>query len=116
MSKKFDLRYAPHPEYRFWLHDPEGNGMTYYRTASDRDEHAKEVIAGYLQDGWSEETEHICAGEVTHIAQVLDKTMRPDDLDEDGIDGEGNYWEDDMAWRGNYTLEPIGAAMGKEKA
>jgi hypothetical protein len=111
MSKKFDVKYHPHPEYRFWLFDPDGDGMTFYRTAAERDEAAELTIAAYLDDGcWSEEVERVCAGEVTHTAQVLNKTMRPDDLDEEGFDGEGTYWEPDMEWRGNYKLEPIEAA------
>jgi hypothetical protein len=114
MAEKIDCKYHPHPEYRYWLHDPEGDGMTYWRTAEDRDKAAERVIAAYLSDCWAEETEYVCAGEVTHTAQVKDKRMRPDDLDEDGIDGQGEYWPLDMAWRGNYTLEPIGATTGKE--
>ena len=114
MAETLDCKYRPHPEYRFWLYDPEGDGMTYWRTAADRDKAAERVIPTYLDDCWAEETEYICAGEVTHIARAKDKQMRPDNLDDEDIDGEGNYWPLGVAWSGNYTLEPIGATTGKE--
>jgi hypothetical protein len=117
-TKKFDRKYRPHPEYRFWLYDPEGDGMTFYRTADERDEAGKSCIDDYLDDCWCDQVEYVCAGEVTHAAHVLNKTMRPadDELDEEGCDGEGNYWEPDMAWRGTYKLEPIAALAAKQES
>lgn len=106
-----DFKHSPSAEYRFWLYDPEGNGMAYYWSKEKRDADANEAIQNYLDESWSDEVESVCAGEVTHIAQVLDKQMRPDDLDEDEIDGDGNSWTDGMEWRGTYTLEPIPAPM-----
>lgn len=104
--EKIDVKHRPHPEYRYWLNDPEGDGLTYYRTAEARDAAAKDAIDGYLEDGWAEEVEYIAAGEVTHSAQCLNKKQRPADLDEEGCDGEGTYWGD-FTWIGNYTLEPL---------
>lgn len=102
-------QYRPTPEYRYWLFDPEGNGMTYYQTVEERDSEAKKAIDAYLDmdgDGWAEEVEMVAVGEVTHSAQAVDKQMRPadEDLDEAGCDGEGTPWPDEMSWRGNYTL------------
>lgn len=97
----------PHPDYRFWLNDPEEGGIVYYRTCEDRDAAAKTQIEAYLNDGWSEDVEYVSAGEVTHFAQCLNKEMRPDDLDEDGCDEDGEDWSDGAEWRGWYKLEPI---------
>lgn len=107
------FKYRPSPEYRFWLYDPEGNGMTYFYSAENRDEAADEAIQNYIDDGWSEEVEAVCAGEVTLMAQVLNKTMRPpeDEIGEDGCDSDGADWSDDIEWRGNYKLEPMPAPM-----
>lgn len=105
-----DFKHSPSAEYRFWLYDPEGNGMAYYWSKEKRDADANEAIQNYLDESWSYEVESVCAGEVTHIAQVLDKQMRPDDLDEDGCDEEEYHWGD-VAWRGNYTLEPLPKPM-----
>jgi hypothetical protein len=82
--------------------------MTYYRTTEARDAAAEQVIGCYLEDGWAPEVEFVSAGEVTHCAQVLDKTMRPADEDlEDGCDGDGMDWPEGIAWRGNYELAPL---------
>lgn len=102
-----DYKMHPHKDYPFWLFDPCWEGMMFFKTESERDEAAESAIAGHLDEAWSEEVEQVCCGVVTHSAQCLNKTMRPDELDEEGVDGEGNYWPDDMAWRGNYTMEPL---------
>ncbi len=105
-----DVKYHPHPEYRFWLYDPEGDGMTYYRTREARDDAGEQAIAAYLDESWADEVEGVVAGEVTHFAQCLDKKMRPDDLDDEMCDDEGAYWPHDWQWMGNYTLAAIDAA------
>jgi hypothetical protein len=102
-----DVKRKPSPEYRFWLYDPEGDGMVYFKTAESRDNAGARAIEQYLDDMWAEEVEYVSAGELTHFAQVLHKNMRPDDLDEEECDGEGTYWSDGMEWRGNYTLAPL---------
>lgn len=105
-----DTKRVPHPDYRFWLIDPEGDGMTYYRTAEDRDRAAALAIdacRGDGDEGWDEDgLDGIAAGEVTHVARVTEKKMRPDDLDDEQCDGEGVYWGD-FEWMGNYTMVPL---------
>ncbi len=107
--EKLDMKYRPSAEYRYWLYDPEGDGMVYFRTQADRDKQAATAIDAYLDDGWAEEVELVAAGELTHFAQVLDKTMRPadEDLDEEQRDGAGCEWPEGMAWRGNYEMAPL---------
>ena len=107
MNTQRDIKYKPHPEYRFWLYDSEGDGMVYYRTKEARDADAELAIEAYLDDGWAEEVEWVSAGEVTHFAQCLNKTMRPDVLDESECDDEGTQWPDGMEWRGTYKLESV---------
>lgn len=104
--KRLDVKYGPSAEYRYWLYDPEGDGMTYYRTAEARDEAAKKAIDGYLDDDWHEEVELVAAGEVTHFVQCLDKKQRPADLDDELRDGDGTYWGE-YQWMGNYTMAPL---------
>ena len=106
--KRLDARYHPHPEYRFYLYDPDGDGMTYYRTAESRDEAAKLAIQNYLDDGeWFDEVESVAAGEVTHFAGKVDVITRPDDLDEEDCDGGGIYWAPDVGLMCNYALVPM---------
>jgi hypothetical protein len=101
-----DRNARPTSEYRYWLYDPLGDGMVYFRTEADRDEAARDLIPTYMDDGWAEEVESIACGEVTHSAQCLNKVARPDRLSPEGFDDEGEYWGD-WDWKGNYTLEPL---------
>ena len=93
----------PTAEYRYWLHDPEGDGVTYFRDKVERDAAAKEAVAQYLDSdiGWSEDVEYVAIGELTHIVDVPNKKMRPDDLDDEQCDCDGTYWSD-YEWMGNY--------------
>ncbi len=108
-ADKTDMKYRPSAEYRFWLYDPEGDGMVYFRDQTERDRWAAVALDGYLDDGWIDEVQLLAAGEVTHFAQVLNKQERPADefLDEDLCDGDGIEWPEGVKWRGDYTLAPI---------
>lgn len=100
---------TPSTTRRFWLYDPEGDGMTYYRTRDARDVDAAEAIKSYSHpvEGWPEEVEFVAAGEVTHFAQCLDREYRPDNLDDEGCDEDGVWWDADVEWMGNYAMEPL---------
>lgn len=99
----------PSKENRFFLYDPEGDGISFFPTAKERDEYAAKIIPDYCDDTWSEEVEFVIAGEVTHTAQEVDRVDRPpeDQLDENGCDQEGEYWPHGWDWRCNYVLKPI---------
>ena len=103
-----DVSYRPSAEYRYWLYDGEGEGMTYYRSAEERDKAAATAVALYLDEGWDEEVELVSAGEVTHFAQCLNKKTRPpaEEIDDEGCDGEGQAWGD-CQWIGSYAMEPL---------
>ena len=92
--EKIDMKHRPSAEYRYWLYDPEGDGMVYFRTPAERDKQAARAIDAYLDDGWADEVELVAAGELTHFAQVTDKRMRPadEDLDDEMRDSEGIEW------------------------
>lgn len=105
-----EVHWKASAEFRFWLHDPEGDGMCYFRTAADRDAYAKKAIAGYCDDTWAEEVEGVVGGEVTHVATRVNEKQRPpdDEIDEEGIDGDGMYWGDsDIQSQCGYELAPL---------
>lgn len=102
-----DSKRTPTKEYRFFLCDPEGDGWMYFRDKDQRDKAAKEAVARYLDgDEWIEEVECVCAGEVTALVGKTNVTVRPpaDEIDEDGIDQEGDYWDGDCEEKCNYEL------------
>ena len=102
---------CPTKEYRYFLHDPEGHGLIYFKSTDDRDAEAKKAIKDYMSDydGWSEDVELVCVGEVTHIVTKTNVIKRPpdDEIDEEGCDGEGNYWDADWSEMCNYELKKI---------
>lgn len=108
-----DFKYHPTPEYRFFLHDPEGDGMRYYRTAKERDADADEAIHGYLDDCWSEAVVRVVAGEITHHAVARNVELRPrredfesDDEHEQALSDDG-FSGNDWQYSCNYELAPI---------
>lgn len=107
---KVEKRWQPCAEFRFWLYDPEGDGMVYFRSAEERDAAAEDAIQDYVGDGWSEEVERVAAGEVTHVATQTDRVDRQGALDEDGNDEAGEYWgSDEFEHKCSYKLLPIAA-------
>ena len=96
------------PEAPFFILDPEGDGLTYFETAAERDTAAAELIKNYLDaDGWGEGVEYLVAGTITHRATETNRQDRPADLDEDGIDGEGVWWGPDVEYRCGYQMLPV---------
>jgi hypothetical protein len=73
-----DWRKTPSSEYRFFLYDPEGDGLMFFKAAEIRDAIAAEGIRLYCNgDGWSEEVGCVCAGEVTARAQATNVQKKP---------------------------------------
>ncbi|WP_406611868.1 hypothetical protein [Alcaligenes aquatilis] len=108
-----DFKYYPTPEYRFFLHDPEGDGMRYFKSSEDRDTYAAATIQAYLDDCWSEDVVRVVAGEITHHAVPKNVALRPkrEDFESDEEHGQslsdegfsGNDWH----YSCDYELAPI---------
>jgi len=95
-----------HPSRPYFVHDPEGDGFSYFATEQERDRFANEAIQGYESDGWSEDVVFVMAGKITHRATQTDVVPRPpnDQLDGDGLDGEGRHWPEEWAYICNYKM------------
>lgn len=108
-----DSKHYPTPEYRFFLHDPEGDGMRYFKSSEDRDTYAAATIQAYLDDCWSEEVVQVVAGEITHHVVAKNVKLRPkrEDFESDeahehalsDLGFSGNDWD----YTCNYELAPI---------
>ena len=103
------MELSPSKTNRFFLYDPLGDGFIYFSTAQKRDAWAKDVIPTYYDDTWVDEVDDIVAGEITHTAQQINYVERPpdDQLDEDGLDEEGDDWPPEFLYKCNYDLKPI---------
>lgn len=105
---KLDAKHYATKEYRYWVYSPEGDGMLFFRSPQARDEFAASVIPDYMDgDNWTESVDQVCCGVVTHLSTEVDRQERPDDLDEEGIAGDGTYWDSDCTHRCNYKMLPL---------
>lgn len=100
---------SPSAEFRYFIFDPQNGDFAYFRTAEDRDAAADGIIQSYLDDGWDEEVENVIAGEVTHTCERVNVKNRPpeDEIDGEGVDGEGDYWAEEWACKCDYGLKPL---------
>lgn len=71
-----NYRYHPNLEYRYFVHDPQGDTL-YFKSAEERNSAAEEMVATYLQDGWEEGVDQIVAGEITHHVVAKDVQIKP---------------------------------------
>jgi hypothetical protein len=101
------MKHTPDKDHIYGLYDPEGDGHTFYATEKERDEAAKEAIKSYVDDTWFEEVEGVYAFTVTAVAAQVDVKRPEGELDEEGYDENGDYWEADVDFSCNYALRPL---------
>ena len=117
-----DYKTSPTPKYRFFLFDPEPEwvGLMYFKSEAERDAAAKDAINAYkdLDNGWSEEVEGLCMGEVTHVCTQTNVVNRPlaESLNSDGYDEDGEYWGPDIELRCGYEMLPLLKPVAKPTA
>ena len=99
---KTDKKSNPTAEYRFFYYDGEGDGFVYFKCAQLRDECVNDAIQDHLWDTWDESVENIIVGEVTGKSTKVNVKLRPSELDEDGLDEDGTYWESNWDYTCNY--------------
>ena len=105
-------KHSPDAERRFFLYDAGVAQYYYFKTAAERDQYSDTVIQSYLDDGWDDTVAQVVAGELTHSAQQVDRVERPpaEDINEEGYDAEGRYWDEVWEYHCNYQLLPLEAA------
>lgn len=102
-----NYRNHPSAEFRFFYFDPQGDGFLYFRTTEDRDGWANDAINDYCEETWDDEVTNVLAGELTHTTEMLWRKERPDNLDEDGIDDDGQCWSSDFDYMCAFGLVPL---------
>ena len=99
----------------FFVHCNE-SGFELFESLDDALDAADERIHGYLQDAWSEEVTGICAGQITHRAKMCDQVFPEGEIDEDGRDHAGDYWDPDCEYKCNYKMLPVEADLNSKLA
>lgn len=100
---------------QWFAYDP-NDCPEFFETEEEAAKRAKEILAQYadyaLTDGWDELTDMICYGKVTHAAMRTNEMIRGE-VDEDGIDGEGIYWESDIEFKCDYEIQKLTTTEAK---
>jgi len=91
---------------KYFLNDPE-NGFETFATKELCEKSAEDSIQNYLGDGWDESVVNVVMGVITHEATQFDREERPDDVNEDGDDGNGEFWAEEWAYKCNYKMMPL---------
>lgn len=92
---------------RYFVYDP-NDGFAFFDTEEEAKSYADKAIANYLEEEWDEEVEEVVMGTITHAVQQIDKITREEaEIDEDGVDKEGYYWDEHIDYRCNYSMLPI---------
>lgn len=85
----------------------DGDDYEYFATEAEAITAAEAAIQYFLDESWSEEVENIKVGKVTRIATKTNVVERPDELDEEGCDGTGQYWPDHISHCCDYEPLPM---------
>lgn len=93
---------------RFFLYDI-GDGFQTFSTVALRDAAAKTAIAKYQTgDGWMEDVLDIKVGVITGVAAKANVERRPDKLDKNGEDENGNCWPPYVQEKCDVEIQPVG--------
>lgn len=96
----------------YFSFDPE-DGFEFHDTAEEAQERAQKTLDAEkdaaASDGWNDNTNQICWGEVKACAEKTMERVRPPDseLDEDNCDKAGNHWPADFDSILDYELKPV---------
>jgi hypothetical protein len=106
-----DIRYTPSSTHLYGLYDPDGDGITFYKSAAERDEAAEKAIQGYEAFGiWYQGVTGIFAFMVTHCATCIDvaRPVGETRYEKEGRYEAGEYWPNtDCNYKWNYALKPF---------
>ena len=96
---------------KYFTYDPENNEFETYATPAEQSKAAEEIIASYLDNDntWPEpeEVAGIVCGVITERATICDNVNRPEKLDDEGYDEEGQYWPEEIDHICNYEMIAI---------
>ncbi|MGJ8516878.1 hypothetical protein [Carnimonas bestiolae] len=90
--------------------DPADNYFGYFASIDDAKKHAREIIEECRDDswgfGWPEGVDEIVIARVVMRATKTDIEDRPENLDEEECDEDGNSWEG-ISCKCNYEMQEV---------
>lgn len=92
---------------KYFTYSPD-RGFETHSTLEEAHQAADEMIQEYCDDGWDPEVTRVVMGCITESAVQTD-ILRPDgQIDEDGYDEAGIYWNGEHDRICNYKMKPLG--------
>ncbi|MCC2521043.1 hypothetical protein [Vibrio coralliilyticus] len=87
----------------------DGDQSEYFATEDEALEASKKAIRYYLDEAWDEQVNQVQVGKITHTTKQTNVTNRPSDeeLDEELVDGSGEYWPEEILYKCNYEALPL---------
>lgn len=83
-------------------------GFQTFETPEEQLKYANKRINSYLDDNeWGEGVADVVMGVITHTAQQKNVIRPEGQVDEEGFDESGDYWEIDIRYRCNYDMMPV---------
>jgi len=79
-------------------------GFDEFETIEKRDEAASACIEHHLDDGWSEEVTSVVSGVINERATQTDLVKRPEKLDDDNEDENGEWWPSEWDYKCSYVM------------
>lgn len=101
----YDYKGIPDKDYCWFA---EADEKLYFQTEAEAVRFANDATDGYIDEGWDSAVRDIQVGKITHTCEQANRTNRPDEteLDEEGLDKEGQYWGD-FLYRCDYKMKPV---------
>lgn len=103
--------YLSRGDARWMAYCPEA-GVEFFQDKASAEAAAARLIRNWLDDdGWMEEAGQVFIAQITDQSAECDVVHRPpaDQIDEDGLDGDGNWWDSDWDRICNFKLQPVAA-------
>lgn len=97
MSKKQHYATQEKPWFCF-----DGDDFEYFATQEEALEASVKAIEFYCDEGWDEAVNNVLVGKATHTAQQTKIVMRPDNIDEEGLDEQGEEWLSHISYKCSY--------------
>lgn len=113
-ENKPDIKHYYQPGYEYFSWDNEERDMRFFHNEQARDKYFQEEVIDVCldMDGWNLEEGDMQAnliGKITGQCLMADRVDRPPahEIDENGIDEQGRYWNSDHDWVCGYKLTPV---------
>jgi hypothetical protein len=102
----------------YFCHDPDDGYVAWHATETDAlADAAARLVLLEPEDGdeWDDGVHFLTVGRVTHVARQTNVLRPVGDLDEDGMDAEGEYWGESQDSRCHYEMQPLRVVRGGQR-